>query len=151
MKWQMIPRNVAEAVQALKPKRPEIKVPPLEDVERLLEAAKNSRDYAAICTAIFTGMRLGELMELKWEDIDLNAGTIAVRCTLQRPLNVGLIFTDPKSQKSRRQMVIPPALIGILREHRKAQKIPNSTTDQLIRIMTWSSRARTGARKIRRT
>jgi len=118
----MIPRNVAEAVQAPKPKRPEISVPPMEDVERLLEAARNNRDYAVICTAIFTGMCLGELVGLKWEDIDLNAKTIAVRRTLQRLTGQGLIFTDPKSQKSRRQIVIPSALTDILREHRKAQR-----------------------------
>ncbi|WP_027718778.1 site-specific integrase [Desulfovirgula thermocuniculi] len=121
MKWQLIPRNVADAVQAPRAKRPEISVPGLQEIKQLLEAARDHQDYALICTAIFTGMRRAELLGLKWEDVDTNTGTISVRRTLQRLPETGFIFTEPKSQKSRRQVLIPPVLVEILKEHRRRQ------------------------------
>lgn len=121
VKWQLVPRNVADAVQAPRAKRPEISVPGLQEIQRLLEAARAHQDYALICTAIFTGMRRAELLGLRWQDVDTNMGTISIHQTLQRLPGQGFIFTDPKSQKSRRQVLVPPILIEILKEHRCKQ------------------------------
>ncbi|SHF60246.1 Phage integrase family protein [Desulfofundulus australicus DSM 11792] len=121
VKWQLIARNVADAVQAPRAKRPGISVPGLQEIQRLLEAARDHQDYALICTAIFTGMRRAELLGLQWENVYTNTGTISIRQTLQRLPGQGFIFTDPKSQKSRRQVLIPSALVEILKEHRRRQ------------------------------
>ena len=121
VKWQLVSRNVADAVQAPRAKRPEISVPGFQEIQRLLEAARDHQDYALICTAIFTGMRRAELLGLRWQDVDTNMGTISIQQTLQRLPDQGFFYTEPKSQKSRRQVLIPPVLVEIVKEHRRRQ------------------------------
>jgi hypothetical protein len=53
--------------------------------------------------------------------VDTNTGTISIRQTLQQLPGQGFIFTDPKSQKSCRQILIPPVLMDVLKEHRRKQ------------------------------
>ncbi len=66
-------------------------------------------------------MRLGELLALRWEDVDLSAGTIHVRRTLYR-LTGRWAVGEPKSAAGRRKVVVPGAVLGILREHRRARR-----------------------------
>lgn len=121
VQWQLLSRNVADAVQAPKNKQKDIELPDLKNIDRLLNAAIEHRDYEIILCALFTGMRRGEILGLRWHDVDLKKNLIFVRNTLQRLPDKGLFFTEPKSKKSRRQILMPQFLSNILQNHRKRQ------------------------------
>ena len=76
VKWSLIPRNVTEAVDP--PQSPKKEIKPLSEaqVKILLEAAKGTGLYALYVLAVTTGMRQGELLGLKWEDLDLQVETM---------------------------------------------------------------------------
>ena len=101
VKWQLLVRNVAEAVKPPKTKKVEMKTWNDEQVKSFLEAAKGSQYYAVYLTAIYTGMRRGEVLGLRWQDIDFDNLVIYVRQSLQEVKKVGLTFIEPKSGKSR--------------------------------------------------
>jgi len=78
----LIPRNATEAVKAPQVRRQEISPLSAEQVKVLLETACGDRLEALSVLAIHTGLRQGELLGLKWEDVDLESGTLRVRRTL---------------------------------------------------------------------
>ena len=82
VRWRMVPRNVAEAVSAPRPAPPEMRTLSAQETRRMLEAARGDRLEALYVLAVHTGMRQGELLALKWQDVDLGAGTLQVRRTL---------------------------------------------------------------------
>jgi integrase len=76
---------------------------------------------AVITTALYSGLRLGELLGLRWRDIDLDAGRLSIQQTLPRMRNGGMIFRQPKTHRSRRAVSVPVALVDGLRAHKAAQ------------------------------
>jgi integrase len=71
--------------------------------------------------ALTTGMRQGELLGLKWEDVDLEARSIRVRQTLSTAMGGGVSFNPPKTAKSRRRIRLTELAVSSLRRHRRAQ------------------------------
>ena len=71
--------------------------------------------------AVTTGMRQGELLGLKWEDLDFEAGTLQVRRTLSTQAGRGFSFSPPKTAKGRRSIKLPEVAKRSLKKHRKAQ------------------------------
>lgn len=70
------------------------------------------------------GLRKGELLALRWQDVDLDVGALRVRATVQRlGKGVGLVTGSPKTARSRRTLPLPQVLVDALREHRKAQDL----------------------------
>ncbi len=92
-----------------------------EEVGQLLEAVKDDRLYALWAMAIVTGMRRGELLALRWEDVDLDKGVVTVNRSLQYLESQHLVFQDLKTQKSRRQIPIPQSVVAVLRQHKVRQ------------------------------
>lgn len=83
-------------------------------------AAKGTR-YAAVLSLIAgTGMRRGEALALRWEDVDLEAGVLRVRGTLSR-VDGELVRTNPKTAKSTREIPVTPGVVALIRSHRDAQ------------------------------
>lgn len=121
VKWQLVPRNVADAVDP--PKLPKQIVTALDDdnVVYLFEKAKDTPYLALLVVAVMTGMRRGEIMGLKWEDIDFDNQKIYVQRTLQYIPKQGLIFKEPKTAGSRRSVSMTPFVQEVLRKHRKKQ------------------------------
>jgi integrase len=117
----LIPRNVTEAVKAPRPVKKEMK--PLSHVQArtLLEAARGERLEALYALALTTGMRQGELLGLKWEDIDLEAGILHVRRTLSTATGGGIRFGAPKTSRSRRSIRLPELALSSLKRHRRSQ------------------------------
>jgi integrase len=98
------------------------------EARRLLEAAGEAGDRleAFYVLALHTGMRRGELLGLKWEDIDLGSvgkpATLRVRRTLTRTGNgKGLALGEPKTKKSRRTVRLTPRAVDALKRHRARQ------------------------------
>jgi integrase len=87
-----------------------------EQTRRLLEAVEGDRLEALYILAVHTGMRPGELLALRWDDVDLEAASLQVN----RALSDGE-FTPPKRAKSRRRIDLTAGSIAALRVHRKRQ------------------------------
>jgi integrase len=121
VKWQLLGRNPADDVDAPRADRPEVKAPNAEELRRLLVAAESTSLGALVHTASMTGLRLGELMGLRWQDVDLDAGTLCVLQTAQWLPKQGVIFRQPKTARSRRTVDLSPGTVGRLRQHRQDQ------------------------------
>ncbi len=117
----LIPRNVTEAVKAPRSEKKEIRLLSPEQARTLLDSVEGDRLEALYVLAISTGMRQGELLGLKWEDIDLEAGTLQVRRTLSTRVGSGFSFSPPKTAKGRRSIKLPEVAKTSLRRHRKVQ------------------------------
>jgi integrase len=81
----------------------------------LAEARRSSAYYALYVAALITGMRQGELMGLRWKDVDLVIGTASIQQTLYR-LGKTVVTKEPKSARSRRTVALPSVLVNTLRE-----------------------------------
>ena len=103
MRWDLIPRNPADSVKAPTPAPKEMRPLSASEARKLLEAAGGDRLEALYVLAVHTGMRRGELLGLKWEDVDLENATIRVRRTLTRK-DTGYVLGNPKTKKSRRSL-----------------------------------------------
>ena len=98
--WNLIPRNPADSVKAPTPTPKEMHPLSAHEARRLLEAARGDRLEALYVLAVHTGMRRGELLGLKWGDVDLENATVRVRRTLTRN-GTGHVLGEPKTKKSR--------------------------------------------------
>jgi integrase len=121
VKWQLLGRNPADAVDSPRPERHEIPAVTPEAVQKLLAAAEQTSYGAMIHTAVATGLRLGELTGLRWQDIDLAGGVLSVRQTCQWLSREGFLYRQPKSYRSARPVALSPSTINRLRQHRRAQ------------------------------
>lgn len=120
IKWGMVHRNVAEAVDAPRPKKVEMCVWDAKEVRKFLEVAKEDRYYIAFLLAITTGMRKGEILGLRWKDIDFEKNTLSVRQTFARA-EKGHDFQEPKSSSGLRSIALPPGTMEALRLHKVQQ------------------------------
>jgi integrase len=122
VKWNLIPRNPADAVKAPAASTKELHPLPEDEARTFLEVARGDRLEALYVLAIHTGMRRAELLDLKWEDVDLDGATVRVRRTLTRTGNGRrLALGEPKTRKSRRTVRLTQRAVEALRSHRKRQ------------------------------
>ena len=119
VRWSLVPRNVTEAVQAPRPTKKEIQPLTLDQARILLEEAHGDRLEALYVLAVTTGLREGELLGLRWQDVDLDRGTLRVCQQLTRTKE-GLSFTSPKGGRSR-SVRLTQSAVKALKSHRKRQ------------------------------
>jgi integrase len=114
----LIPRNVTEAVKPPQIQREEMRPLTPEQAKTLLETVRDEDDRleALYVMAITTGLRQGELLGLKWDDVDLEAGTLQVRRTLTTAKG-GPVLSAPKTKGSRRTVKLSQMALGALRRH----------------------------------
>ncbi|WP_339803294.1 site-specific integrase [Paenibacillus sp. FSL R5-0744] len=117
VQWGQLTRNVSDLVKPPKLPRAETKVWTENELVKFLEFTKNSRYYIIFLLAATTGMRRGEVLGVKWDDIDLKAGKLTVRRSYTRGL-VGHIFQEPKTRAGIRSIVLPQQTIDALKQHR---------------------------------
>jgi integrase len=121
-RWGLIARNPADLVDAPSMRKAPMRVWDEEQTRLFLaEARRSSRFYALYLTAVLTGMRRGELLGLRWRDVDMLLGTISVQQTFYR-LGKQQLFQEPKTQTSRRRVDLPQALVAELAALRKEQQ-----------------------------
>ncbi len=128
VKWNLLARNVAKLVDSPKVRRSEIKPLDPEQARKFLDAAKGERFEALYSVALGLGLREGEALGLRWIDVDLDCQQLSIRQSLQRVggkrFGIGpgkLQFVEPKTERSRRTLRIPEALVRSLRAHRARQ------------------------------
>jgi integrase len=118
-------RNVAALVgRSNRPKVRRVEMSTIaggDQPRRFLEAAKAERLEALLVLAITTGMRRGELLALRWKDVDLDRGVLGVTGSLQGETRPTLSIASPKSGKSR-SVALGTVAVTALREHRKRQE-----------------------------
>ncbi len=114
-----MPRNPADAVKAPASSTKEMHPLSAQEARQLVDAAREDRLEALYVLALHTGMRRGELLGLKWEDVDLDSATVQVRRTLTRTDNGRrLAIGEPKTRKSRRTVRLTQRAVYALSSHR---------------------------------
>jgi len=121
LKWGLVARNVATLVEPPRAEHIERRPFTPEQVRQLLDAVKGDRLEAVITVAVALGLRQGEILALRWDDVDLEARALRVRRSLAR-FDGKLRFKEPKTAASRRTIDLPEATVKALREHHKRQK-----------------------------
>ncbi|AJZ82058.1 tyrosine-type recombinase/integrase [Streptomyces sp. AgN23] len=115
-----LPRNVAKNVELGMGTKREIEPLTVEEGRRLLAAARGNRMWAAYELAVRIGLRRGEVLGLRWKDVDLTDGTVTIRQTLQR-VGGELLVAAPKTQRSARRVALPGECVTALRARRAQQ------------------------------
>ncbi len=118
VRWELVPRNVTEAVDPPRPERKERPTFNLDQARIFLESARDDRWEALYVLVIHTGMRRGELFGLRWDDVDLDNGWLHVRQALAPG---GKSFNAPKTAKGRRKIRLTPVAVEALKRHKVAQ------------------------------
>jgi integrase len=90
-----------------------------EQLKRLLDGFRGSVLYPIVCTAAFTGVRLGELLALRWSDLDPVAKTLRIERTIEQTSEHGRRLKEPKSRRGLRTIVIDDALLALLLAERE--------------------------------
>jgi len=122
VKWQMVPRNVCDAVERPRHVQAEMQVLSSEQASALLAAAEGDRSEALFTMALTTGMRLGELLALQWRDVDWEGRAVAVRYTLNDCKGV-FVLGEPKSKSSKRRVSLDTLAVEALGRHQKHQMV----------------------------
>src|SRR5215204_1083305 len=115
----LIPKNVTDGLKPSKPRKKEINPLNPEQAKAFLEAARGDRYEALYVLAVHYGLRQGELLGLKWADLDMNAGVLQVRRTMSEARD-GRIEEETKSGKGRR-IDLSQSVLEALRRHRTRQ------------------------------
>ena len=123
LRMEVLFRNAAQAVSPPKVIRKEVDPPDIAEVRAILSRAKEEGHplYPALHLIAYTGNRRGEALGLRWQDMDLDSGTISIVQSLSRSATEGLIFQPPKTNSARRTVDLDEMTIAILREHRGQQ------------------------------
>lgn len=117
----LLARNPGAQVRRPGVKRREAKHLDAGAVTAVLRAAEDSRYHTALVLAAATGLRRGEVCALRWDAVDLDAGTLRVISTVSR-VDRRLVFSEPKTDRSRRTVPLSPAVVAMLKKHRTTQK-----------------------------
>jgi integrase len=121
VRWGLIVRNVTDVVDAPRRSTPEARTWSAPDVNAFLASAAGDRWEALWRLALLTGMRRGELLGMRWTDVDFDAGALAVRRTLSRGSRSKLEPGEPKTASGRRRISLPASAVESLRRHRRYQ------------------------------
>jgi integrase len=119
VKWGAVPCNVCKAVTPPKPNPEEIHPLDAEQAKRLLEAAGGNRLEALYVLAVTAGLRVGELLGVKWEDMDVDTETLRIRRT-ESQARTGPTFTAPKNGKGR-SIKLTRRAVEALKTHKAIQ------------------------------
>jgi integrase len=121
VRWGLVPRNVAALVRPPRLVTKEMKVWSADDARRFLDGVSEDRLYAMWLLFVMTGMRRGEVLGLRWQDVDLAARRLAVRQTLVE-VAYKIHFSEPKTKRSRRSVSLDPVTCEVLACHRERHR-----------------------------
>lgn len=120
VRWGLMVRNPALYAAAPTSRRVELRTWTAGELHRFLTSVRGDRLYAAWQLAALTGMRRGEILGMRWADLDLDAGWLSVRQTLVVVDNHPQV-SEPKTARGRRRIALDRGSIAALRAHHKAQ------------------------------
>ncbi len=120
LRHDLVPRNVCDLVDAPRPAPREMRVLNSDQVRQLLAAAEGTRLECLFTLALATGLRIGELLGLQWQDVGLATSTLYIQHSLQRIRRVGYRLASPKTKQSRRRIKLGATALEALRAPRPA-------------------------------
>ena len=120
VRWQIIARNPCDAIDAPRPQRQEMTIVSDDEAARLLDAIAQTRMHLPVLLAVTTGMRRGEILGMRWRDVELDGAALSVSQTLEHTKD-GLKFAPPKTARSRRRISLPALTFEALRRHKARQ------------------------------
>jgi integrase len=118
VRWRLLSNNPADAVEPPKAVQKEMMALNEDQTAILIESVKNHALYIPVLLAVTTGLRRGEILGLRWCDVDLERAKLSVTQTLIRTDKGGIHFKQPKRKMSRRSVSLPSMLVDVLRKHR---------------------------------
>ncbi|HSM16291.1 MAG TPA: site-specific integrase [Gemmatimonadales bacterium] len=118
MKLGLVPRNVATMVDPPRKSRTQLHPLTAQQVRAFLEATASERPGPLYAVAIGLGVRQGELLALRWTDLDLDAGIVNIRHTLRAG---DRRLAEPKTDRGRRTLRLPVQVVAALRDQRTRQ------------------------------
>jgi integrase len=127
LRWGLLLRNVTDAVDPPRRSETEMKVWNTRQVATFLKATAGDDLEALWRTALLTGLRRGELLGLRWADVDLDAGALSVVRTLSRGATSRLEIGEPKTKRGKRRVALPASVVAALRAHRDRQAFAKAT------------------------
>jgi integrase len=127
----LIIRNVSDAVVLPKYDKKQIRVLTLDEQRKFVNIIENEKHKVAFLMALGTGLRLGEVSALKWQDINFYENTIKVNRTVRRTKifidkqtpKSELVYQPPKTDSGNRSVPIPESLINEIKEYKKTQNL----------------------------
>ncbi|GAF70554.1 unnamed protein product [marine sediment metagenome] len=123
VKMGVVVRNMASVVQPPRVARVTMHTLSPEEVTRFLEAAQETDYYVYFATLLYTGLRRGELLALRWRNLDLAKDTLTVVETAYKLGNGDYIIKEPKTAQSRRTVTLSPSLVGLFKAYRADQEL----------------------------
>jgi integrase len=122
VRWRLVSVNVADLVDPPRRERSEMQALDSVEAARVLEAGRADDDLNALWwLALTVGMRMGELIALRWDSVDLEAGTLRVVASMIRVSGQEARLAEPKTNRSRRQITLSRGALEALRQHRQHQ------------------------------
>jgi integrase len=121
-RWGLVQQNVAALVSPPRVASTEIELLTPPQVKVVLQKLELHPIYPILVVALATGMRRGELLALRWSDVDLDGAVLRVERSLEETKAGGLRFKSPKTRHGRRSISLPPSAVAVIREHWKAQQ-----------------------------
>jgi integrase len=119
---QLIHQNIAKLVRLPPAEKSRPQVLDREGAKRLLAALADHPHASLFSVALSLGLRRGEIVGLRWRDVDLGAGELRVRSSLSRVKGNGLVLEQPKSQTSKRLLRLPKVCVAALSKRQKQQE-----------------------------
>lgn len=122
MREELVSRNVAKLVRVPAPRYKAGKGLSVDEVRKLLSATEGHRLHPLYVVAATTGLRRGELLGLRWADLDLNNGTLTVEQTVQRA-GGKLHLSGAKTESSESIIPLPEWTWLVLLDHKECQRL----------------------------
>jgi len=123
VKMGVVVRNVANDAEPPRADRKTMNTLSLEEIKRFLDEASKTEYYAFFATLLYTGLRRGELLVLRWRNLDLENAKLVVVESGHKLDNGNYIIKEPKTAKSRRSVVLPNPLVELLEAYRADQEL----------------------------
>ncbi|MGG0753745.1 tyrosine-type recombinase/integrase [Brevibacillus laterosporus] len=123
VRWELVTKNSAELANPPRISREIRATWDLDQTNKFLQSAKvdSIQYYIIYLLALYTGMRRGEILGLRWKDVDLSEGKISVAQNLSYTVNKGLIFQEPKTRSSKRLIAITDIVVEELKKYKAEQ------------------------------
>jgi len=121
MRHDLIVRNVASSEPPPRVSANEIVALDAAQVKSVVEQLRGRAMFPRIITALFTGIRRGELLALRWRDVDLETRRLQVLGAIEQTKKHGIRFKVPKTKNGIRELSLPDIVVDALRDHRRGQ------------------------------
>ena len=118
--WELIQNNPVQAIARPRTEPPNLAVPTTDELLALIEASKQTPWEIPVLVAATTGMRRGEVLAVRWNDLDTNTGRLRIQRAVQRN-NGATQFVEPKTPRAKRQVTLPDFVLERLRQHKSEQ------------------------------